>query len=120
MTSPVFIPGVNVFGVTLVFQKDHAPTASQQRGNHDWQDEVTVEDCVPAIGAPLTQTYARGADSTQTGSVFVPRDSGVTDNMRFFYQGTWFGVVGDPQWNYDHALTRENYGYVEFTARKGG
>ena len=31
-----------------------------------------------------------------------------------------FGVIGDARWDYNHVLTGEDYGYVEFTIRKGG
>lgn len=137
MTNPVFMPGVNVFGITITFQEDLASEADKARGNHDWQPAAGVvcpprpqgapgpaagelDHCVLVVDAPLAQTLARGTASTQSGSVFVPRNSGVHDNMRFFYHGTWYGVVGDERWDYDHPLTRENYGYVEFSLRKGG
>jgi len=133
----VFIPGVTVFGVTITFEKDVATPGEKARGNHTWvaADEVTcsprpdgapaplpgeIDHCVPVVDAPLAQTLARGTVSTQSGSIFVPRGCGVTDNMRFFYQGTWFGIVGDARWNYNHPLTQEDYGYIEFTVRKGG
>lgn len=134
MSYPVFAPGVNVHGVTLVFEEDHATEDQKARGNHKWEPAAGIvnqlprpgrpvgalDHCVPVVDAPLAQTLARGTASTQSGSVFVPRGSGVADNMRFFYGGTWYGIVGDARWNYDHALTQENYGYVEFTVRKGG
>ena len=132
----VFVPGVNVFGATILFQEDLADAAAKARGNHDWQPAAGIvcppradgttpapgelDHCVPVVDAPLAQTLARGTESTQSGSIFVPRGSGVKDNMRFFYQGTWFGIVGDERWNYDQVLNREDYGYVEFSVRKGG
>jgi len=130
----VFIPGVSVKGVSLAFEEDHATPQQQARGNHDWQAATgivnqkpragrpvgTLDHCVPVVDAPLAQTLSRGTASTQSGSVFVPRESGVKDNMRFFYNGTWYGIVADARWDYDHALTGEDYGYVEFTVRKGG
>ena len=78
-----------------------------------------LDHCIPVVDAPLAQTLARGTVSTQSGSVFVPRDSGVADNMRFFTRDL-VGIVGDERWNYIHALTGEDFGYVEFTVRKGG
>ena len=137
MSAPIFVPGVNVIGVTLLFERDDAPEAEKARGNHAWVPATEIicpdrppgdpsplagelDHCIPVVDAPLAQTLARGTVSTQSGSVFVPRDSGVADNMRFLYQGTWFGIVGDERWNYNHALTGEDFGYVEFTVRKGG
>lgn len=133
----IFIPGVSVLGVSLEFQEDHATDDQKSRGVYDWRPAVGIvnhtpradgttpdpgvlDHCVPVVDAPLAQTLSRGTASTQSGSVFVPRDSGVRDNMRFFYQGTWFGIVGDQRWDYPHALTGEDYGYIEFTIRKGG
>lgn len=130
----VFIPGVSVLGVSIPFEEDLAPEAKRLRGNHDWQPATgivnqfdrpgrpvgTLDHCVPVVDAPLAQTLARATVSTQSGSIFVPRGSGVTDSMRFFYHGTWYGIVGDERWDYEHALTGEDYGYVEFTVRKGG
>lgn len=134
MTLPVFVPGVNVRGVSLLFEEDHATDQEKSRGVHDWGPATGIvnqrvrpgrpvgmlDHCVPVVDAPLAQTLSRGTQATQSGSVFVPRDSGVKDDMRFYYNGTWYGIVGDERWNYDHALTGENYGYVEFTVRKGG
>lgn len=134
MTLPVFVPGVNVKGVSLLFEEDHATDQEKSRSVHKWEPATGIvnqqvragrpvgmlDHCVPVVDAPLAQTLARGTASTQSGSVFVPRNSGVKDDMRFFYGGTWYGVVGDERWNYDHALTGEDYGYVEFTVRKGG
>lgn len=130
----VFIPGVSVLGVSIPFEMDMAQEAARLRGNHDWQPATgivnqfpragrpigTLDHCVPVVDAPLAQTLARSTQSTQSGSIFVPRGSGVTDNMRFFYHGTWYGIVGDERWDYEHALTGEDYGYVEFSVRKGG
>lgn len=112
MTSPVFQPGVNVFGCTLAFQVDHADVASQRRGNHDWQTELTVENCVV-----LEEGSVGGAAA---GMLYVPRGAAVVDNMRFFYNGVWYGVRGPARYNFDHVLTRENFGYVELTIVKGG
>lgn len=115
MSQPVFAPGENVFGTPLTFQVDHAPVAEQRRGNHDWQDELTLTDCVVIESAPAT-----GAVATQGGLLYVPRGTAVVDNMRFFHKGVWYGVRGPARYDYDHVLTRENFGYVEFTIVKGG
>lgn len=131
--SAVFVPGVNVVGVSIDFQEDMADDDAKEMGDHDWQPATgivnqqpragradgTLDHCVPVVDAPLAQSLSRGM-STQSGSIFVPRDSGVRDNLRFFYGGTWYGIIGDARWNYEHALTGENFGYVEFTVRKGG
>lgn len=133
MSAPIFIPGVSVFGVTLLFEHDAATDEAKAMGDPDWQPATTIvnqqpragrlpgelDHCVPVVDAPLAQSLSRGM-ATQSGSVFVPADSGVADNMRFFYNGTWYGVIGDARWDYNHALTGEDYGYVEFTIRKGG
>lgn len=130
----VFVPGVSVLGLPIAFEKDEATEAAKGRGNHDWvpateivnqfdrpgRPDGTLDHCVPVVDAPLAQTLARGTVSTQSGSIFVPRGSGVADGMRFFYHGTWYGIVGDERWDYLHPLTGEDQGYVEFTVRKGG
>lgn len=112
MSQPVFAPGVNVFGPTLAFQTDHADVAAQRRGNHDWQLALTVENCVVLEDASAVPNAA--------GLLYVPRGVAVVDNMRFFHNGVWYGVRGPARYAFDHALTRENFGYVEFTIVKGG
>ena len=114
MSSPVFIPGVNVFGTSLTFQTDQASTAEQQRGNHDWQDELTVAHCVVLTDPP---TAALGL---QDGLLYVPRGTEVTDNMRFSHQGVWYGVRGPARFDFNHVLTQEDFGYIELTIVKGG
>jgi hypothetical protein len=115
MSQPVFMPGVNVAGSTLVLQVDNAPVREQQRGNHDWQDALTLDDCVVLAAEPTT-----GRVSALEGKLYVPRGSAVTDDMRFFYQGVWWGVRGPARFDFDHVLTGEDFGYVEFTIVKGG
>ena len=115
MSQPVFAPGVNIFGFPLTFQVDHAPVRDQQRGNNDWQDELTVEHCFVFDDPPAATRVA-----TQDGKLYVPRGVGVVDNMRFFHNGVWWGVRGAARYDFDHGLTQENYGYVEFTIVKGG
>jgi hypothetical protein len=128
MSTPIFVPGANVVGVTLLMlhnvgtQEDPNWVGAPQIVNQFPRAGRAVgelDHCVPVVDAPLAQSLSRGM-ATQSGSVFVPKDSGVEDNMRFFYGGTWYGIIGDPRWNYLHALTGEDYGYVEFTVRKGG
>lgn len=129
MTLPVFQPGVNVHGVTLTFEVDHEPQQSRQRGNHDWQSEMTVADCVPLIGVANLSVQGRGGGGLsgqipayQAGGavLMVPRDAGVTADMRFWFQGQWWGTRGDARYDIDHVLTGENFGYVEWTIVKGG
>lgn len=112
MSQPVFQPGVNVFGTTLTFQTDHADVASQRRGNHDWQDALTVDHCVVLEDSSAVPNAA--------GLLYFPRGTAVVDNMRFFYNGVWYGTRGPARYNFDHVLTRENFGYVEMTIVKGG
>lgn len=129
MSEPaIFIPGVSVLGVTLAFlhnvgtDEDPEWVGAPQIVNQfprAGREVGELDHCVPVVDAPLAQSLSRGM-STQSGSVFVPKGSGVADNMRFFYEGTWYGIIGDPRWNYLHVLTGEEYGYVEFTVRKGG
>lgn len=115
MSQPVFVGGVNLYGSTLTFQVDLALAAEQMRGNHDWTDEDTIDDCVV-----LTNDPAAGAVATQSGLLYVPRGTRLLDNRRFFYQGVWYGVRGAPRYNFNHVLTGEDFGYVEYTIVKGG
>lgn len=112
---PVFVPGVNLFGWQLTFQVDNAPIREQQRGNHDWQDALTVDHCVVIPDEPAASRV-----DTQNGKLYVPRGTAVVDDMRFFDKGVWWGVRGPARFDFDHVLTGENYGYVEFTIVKGG
>ena len=132
MSSPaIFVPGVNVFGVTLTFQIDHEPEQSRLRGNHDWRDELTVEHCVPIIGAANANASVQGRVTVgvsgqnppyQAGSslLYTPRGAGVQTNMRFWFQGIWYGTRGQQRFDLDHVLTGENFGYIEWMIVKGG
>lgn len=115
MSSPVFVPGVNVFGTTLAFQADQADVVARRRGNNDWQTVLTVDNCVV-----IESEVGAGANDTQTGLLYVPRGTAVVDFMRFLHNGVWWGVRGPARYNYDHVLTQENFGYVELTIVKGG
>jgi hypothetical protein len=124
MSQPaVFVPGVNVFGEPITFQRDHAPIRDTQRGNHDWQDEVTIDNCVVLVDQPATGLVGTRTEFiTQGGALYVPRGphEQLVDNMRFWYLRMWYGLISPPRLDFNHVLTGENWGYVEYTIVKGG
>lgn len=119
--TPVFVPGVNVQGETVTFMVDQAPVREQQRGNHDWQPVLTVPNCVVLIDQPTAGLVGtRSTVVTQNGLLYAPRGTAITDNMRFWYHGIWFGITTPPRFDFDHVLTGEDFGYAEYTIIKGG
>lgn len=126
MSQPVFVPGVNVYGITVQMKRKLDVTSPHAgMGDDDWVDAgLAIGDCVPVVDQPLAQSLARGGsnEATQSGSLFVPRAAAdaIEVDMRFAYQGTNYHIIGKPSWNYAMPLTGEDFGYVEFTIRKGG
>lgn len=140
MSAPIFDPDVNVIGLTLQFEQfTDAAGPRAGMGNEDW---VAVDNplydpakpnghgpkdfpgCVPVVDQPLSQTLARGGtnETTQSGSLFAPKAYAeiIEPDWRFEYQGVKYHIIGKPSWDYLHPLTGEDFGYVEFTVRKGG
>lgn len=138
--QPIFRADVNVFAPPLRFQQSTDVTgASAGMGNENWNDVDNplydpqnvmgygVKDFigfVPDIQQPLSQALARGGtnEATQSGSLYGPREyaSIIKNDWRFLFGSVYYHVVGDANFDFDHPLTGEDFGYVEWTVRKGG
>lgn len=135
---PVFEAGVTVFADPIQFQELSDP---ENMGNDEWNNVtnplysptrpvfkgLTAQDFpgfVPDVAQPLSQTLARGGtnEATQSGSLYGPREyvGIVKPDWRFRHGGVFYRVVGDPNFDIDHPLTGEDFGYVQWTIRKGG
>jgi hypothetical protein len=102
-----------IAGETIVAQR---PT-SDGLGNLSWADLTAIDNAVFALESPSSD-----GDSvyTQTGSLFVPRGSDITNGDRVTFQGRYFVVVGPPAWDMNHPMTGEDFGYVEVRIQWGG
>lgn len=97
--------------------------ASDGLGNLTFTDLDEIKGAVFALDAPGPPGIASGTgDSvyTQGGSVFVPRGSDIRNGDRIPYQGRFFVAFGGPQWDLDHPLTGEDFGYVAVLIQWGG
>lgn len=102
-----------VFGETITPQRP----SSDGLGNLTWEPRASIPNAVFALEAPSSNedsTYSQG------GSLFVPRGSVITNGDRVTYQGRAFVVIGPPQWDMDHPLTGDDFGYVEVKIQWGG
>lgn len=141
----VFEAEVNVFAEPIRFEAYTEPTGtSAGMGNEMWAEvdnplydpdnpflhngeplgPKDFPGFIPDIMQPLSQTLARGGsnEATQAGSLYGPRDYAiiVEPDWRFKHGNVYYRVIGDPNFNIIHPLTRQDYGYVQWTIRKGG
>jgi hypothetical protein len=140
--GPVFAPGVNVFTPPIRFEAytDGAGPRSGM-GNYDWNevdnplydpndplfDGLTAKD-FPGFVVDIQMPFGRSMstqsanESPQFGMLFAPRNYStiVQADWRFNWQGVFYHITGAPAYDVDHPLTGENFGYVQFMARKGG
>src|SRR6184192_2799549 len=102
-----------IAGVSITPQRP----VSDGLGNLSWTDLTPIANAVFALGAPSSS-----ADSvySQTGSVFVPRGSDLTNGDRIVYQGRPFVVIGVPLWDMNHPMTGEDFEWVEIQIGYGG
>lgn len=103
-----------VYGVTIT------PTrlTSDSLGNHTPTALAPITNAVFALDAPSADDNS--SLYSQGGDLFVPRGSDLRNGDRVTYQGRTFGIVGEAQWDMDHPLTGEDFGYVVYTIRFGG
>lgn len=140
MTQPVFVAGVNVFATPIRFQaKSDASGVRAGMGNDAWADvnnplydpqneaglgPKDFPGFVPDLQAPLSQSLSRGGtnEATQSGSLYGPREYAavIKNDWRFLHGTTYWHIVGDANFDMNHPLTNEDFGYVEWTVRKGG
>lgn len=141
--APIFQAGVNVFTAPMRFEEwtDVAEGDRAGMGNQEWVQQtnplfdaddplyagLTDKDFMgfwATIMQPLAQTLSRGGsnEATQAGSLYGPREfaSIILPDWRFMWVDVYYHIVGRPNWDMNHALTNENFGYVEFACRKGG
>lgn len=141
--DPIFQAGVNVFTDPIRFEAsaDSLDASRAGMGNDSWVEVVNplydptnplfegliakdFPGFLPDLQQPLSQTLARGGtnEATQSGSLFGPREyAGVIKNDWRFRHGTLFWhIVGDANFDLNHPFTGEDFGYVEWTVRKGG
>lgn len=102
-----------VLGETITPQR---PT-SDGLGNLSWTDLADIDNAVFAL-----EVSSSNEDSvySQTGSLFVPRGSDITNGDRVPYHGRNFVVVGVPMWDMNHPFTNDDLGYVEVAIQWGG
>jgi len=100
-------------GETIVPQR---PT-SDGLGNLSWTDLPAITNAVFALTSP---SATEDSVYSQGGSLFVPRGSNITNGDRVVYQGRPFVVIGVPQWDMNHPMTGEDFGYVEVQIQWGG
>lgn len=105
--------GGPIYGVTITPER---PT-SDGLGNLTFTPLDEIQGAVFDLGAPGAM-----GDSvySQAGSVYLPRGCDVRNGDRIPYQGRSFVVIGVPQWDMDHPLTGEDFGYVEVHIQWGG
>lgn len=102
-----------IFGVTITPQR---PT-SDGLSNLTFADLDAIPNAVFALDAPNAD-----GDSiySQGGSLFVPRGSDIKNGDRINYGGRSFVAIGVPQWDMNHPLTNEDFGYMEVRIEWGG
>lgn len=94
-------------------------------GEGDWAPITAIANAVVVLDTPSASAQAVGSADpgkpyVQGGSLFVPRGSDLKDGDRIRYQGKTFGIVGDAQWDQNHAFSGQDLGVVEYTLRLGG
>ena len=103
-----------IFGVTITPSRP----AFDSLGNPTPVDLPSITNAVFALNGPSadddSSLYSQGGD------LFVPRGSDLRNGDRVTYQGRIFGIVGEAQWDMDHPMTGEDFGYVAYTIRYGG
>jgi hypothetical protein len=103
----------SVYGITITPER---PT-SDGLGNLSWTNLADIDNAVFALDAPSTNEDSVYA---QTGSLFVPRGSDITNGDRVPYQGRNFVAIGVPLWDMNHPLTNDDFGYIEVRIQWGG
>jgi hypothetical protein len=74
-----------------------------------------VELSAPAAGPALEGVQTEDVTSfTETGTLFVPRGSDVRAGDRFTYQSRRYLVMGAKNWDLDHPLTGDDFGWMTF------
>lgn len=89
-----------------------------ESGNPDWQSLATTR-MVMSLGAP-NLVEGKGSRYTQSGVVFIPRGYDLKHGDRLPYNGAHYTVVGKPRGDHVHAITGDEFGWVEFTIAGGG
>lgn len=98
---------------TLPFERPQDPFGDAYTSLGDLPAFVELSD--PAPGPSFEGIETEDITSfTQTGTLFVPRGTGIQVGDRTTYQDRKYLVMGARNWDLDHPLTGDNFGWMTF------